>query len=104
MELKLPKKIEIGYMIFDITYNKESSGASFYFREREIIIGTLHLKKDPESVFMVICHEVMEIIHCMHNTRYMDESVPDNYKFFMDHKEFENNINMFSKVIQKFIK
>lgn len=104
MELKLPKKVEIGYMTFTVTYHKEHSGASFAFKDRSMAIGTLHLDRDPGSVFMIICHEVMEIIHCINCTRYHDESVDGNYMFVMDHKQFEVNNNMFSQAIRQFMK
>ena len=104
MELKLPKKVEIGHMTFTVTYHKEHGGAEFSFSDRSISIGNKQLIKDPGSVFMLICHEVMEIIHCITCTRYHDESVQENYMFVMDHKQFEVNTNMFSQAIRQFIK
>lgn len=104
MELRLPKKVEIGHMTFSVSYHKNEGGAAFSFTDRSIAIGTKQLERDPGSVFMLICHEVMEIIHCITCTRYHDESVEGNYMFVMDHKQFEVNNNMFSQAIRQFIK
>ncbi len=104
MKLIFPKVINILSFTFKIKQNKTSSGGSFCFAKGEIVIGTKHILDDPTSVFDVICHEVMEAITVATNTRYKDGSCGDNYKFFMDHKEFQTNISLFSITIQKFIK
>lgn len=104
MELKFPRKVNVGPFTFEVDYNKKGAGASFSFSERKIEIGIAHIEKDQDYVFMLLCHEIMEICHVVTCTRYHDESVDANYKFFLDHKEFENNINLFSKAIQQFIK
>lgn len=104
MKLKFPKKVEIGHVTFTVSYNKNiGCGASFSFADRSIEIGTVQLKRDPNTVFMLICHEVMEIIHCINCTRYLDGSVIGNYMFIMDHKQFEVNNNMFSQAIRQFL-
>lgn len=103
MKLKFPKKIEILSYQFKIVYNKNESGGYFNFDQREIGIGTKRLELNPDYVFMIICHEIMEMITVMTNTRYDDGSVAGDWKFFMSHKEFENNIQIFSKAIKEFI-
>lgn len=104
MELKFPKKVQIGHHTFSVKYDKKESGGSFSYESREIIIGTQYLESDPSSVFGVIIHEVMEVIHCMTNTRYTDWGTMRDFKFFMTHKEFQTNIEIFTQVIQNFIK
>lgn len=104
MEIKFPKKLKIGCYNFKIVTNPKEGGGTFNFGDGTITIGTKYLQEDPDSVFNVICHEVLEATHCATNTRYRDPSTGDNYKFFMDHKEFENNTMLFSIAIQNFIK
>jgi len=103
MKLKFPKKVQIGHHLFTVKYDKKEAGGSFSYENREIIIGTEHLEKDPSSVFGVIAHEVMEIIHCMINTRYTDWGTMRDFKFFMTHKEFQTSMEIFTQTIQNFI-
>lgn len=103
MKLKFPKKIEIGDHTFNITYNKKISGGSFDFEDLSIEIGTKYLGISHDTIFGIICHEVMEIIHVVTSTRYVDFGTMRDFKFFMTHKEFEVNTILFSKAIQKFI-
>lgn len=104
MILQFPKKINILSFTFKVIQDPKISGGHFSFSEGIIGIGTKYLKEDSTSVFNVICHEVLEAIHVATNTRYQDQSVSGNYKFFTDHKEFELNTNLFAITIQKFIK
>lgn len=104
MIITFPKKIEILSYTFKVVQDKSHAGGSFSFANSEIVIGTKCLDKDPSYTFNVICHELMEIVHVALSTRYDDASVAGNYKFFQDHKEFENGINLFAVAIQKFIK
>lgn len=104
MTITFPKKIEVLSYTFKVIQDKSHAGGSFSFSDSEIVIGTKCLHTDPSYTFNVICHELMEIIHVALSTRYDDNSVGGNYKFFQDHKEFENSINLFSILIQKFIK
>jgi hypothetical protein len=46
----------------------------------------------------------MEIVCATQRVRYDDPSVEGDYKFFMSHKEFENCMSEFSKVIVQFLK
>ena len=103
MKLKYPKKVEIGGYNFKVLYRKEEYGASFNFTTREIIVGTIQKDVGIEAIFFNITHEIMEIVHCIIGTRYDDSSVENNFKFFMDHKEFENSMIMFSTAIKQFI-
>lgn len=104
MEIKIPKTVNIREHVFTVETNKGVSGAWFDISSSTIGIGTLNIKSNPGYTFMLISHEVSEIIHCLLGTRYNDYSSEDNYKFFMDHKEFENHTALFSSVIQNFIK
>ena len=103
MKIKFPKKVMILSFAFNIIQDKSTSGGSFDYGKGEITIGTKFLKDDPDSVFMVICHEVYEAITVATKTRYEDGSAAGNWKFFFDHKEFEVNTNIFAMVISQFI-
>lgn len=52
---------------------------------------------------MIICHEIFEAAAVVLNYRYDDPSVEGNWKFFMDHKEFENLVAVASFAISKFV-
>lgn len=103
MKIKKLKKIEILGTPFKIKWNDKSSGASFSWFDHTIIIGGEMIEKDPNYVFNIIMHEISELLHVMLNTRYTDPSAQDNYKFFMDHKEFENHNLLLSSYVSKFI-
>lgn len=103
MKLKFPKRITIASYTFNIKQNKLEGGASFSFTDREIIIGTINLERDVVSTFNLICHELFEVCSVITNVRYDDNSVSNNYKFFMDHKEFEVTTELFSKAVSEFI-
>ena len=104
MELKYPKEVTIGYRTFTVEYLKDLAGGAFSFEDNSIAIGLQHKKLDPSCTYNIICHEVLEICMALSKVRYVDNSTEDNYKFFLDHKEFEMVTAMFSKAIQQFIK
>lgn len=104
MQLKFPKEITIGSVRFKVIKEKSHNGGSFCFGDGEIRIGVDCIEKDPGYTFMIICHEVAEIIHIILGTRYDDPSVKANYKFFQDHKDFENHTRLFAQTIQQFMK
>lgn len=104
MKLKYPKKVQILSYEFNVVYNKQEWGGEVHWEERRITIGTASLKVgDASTVFDTICHEVMEVITNITNTSHLDRGTTYDYKFVMDHKEFQTNISIFSYVIQKFI-
>lgn len=103
MKLKLPEKLIIASYTFKMVYDDKCSGGSVDFGSFEMKIGTELIKKSPNTVFMVICHEVAEAIHIINCTRYDDTSVIGNYMFFQDHKQFDNHICLFAQTIQEFI-
>lgn len=103
MKLKFPKTITITSITFNVKMDNNSDGASLNLDGREITIGTKHLNADPNYVFELICHEIMETVCILTSTRYDDYCVTENYKFFMDHKEFQNNVSIFSRAVSEFI-
>lgn len=103
MKLRIPDKVQIREIEFTIVTNDKADGGWFDLSKSVIGIGTQNLSSNPGYVFMCICHEISEVIHVLLSTRYDDYSSQDNYKFVMDHKEFENHNALFSSVIKNFI-
>lgn len=99
-----PKKVKILHSEFSVLTEDDSDAGSFDTLKCEIKIGIRSLRTDPSWTWNVICHEVMELCAVSLRTRYDDRSVDGNYKFFMDHKEFDNVTGLFSSVISNFIK
>ena len=105
MKLRYPKKIKIISDVFNIKYDNAHNGGSFDFSENLLVIGIRDKKENEDRIFQVICHEVFEVIAVISNTRYDDPgNGSQSYKFFMSHKEFQTNIEMFSSVISQFVK
>ena len=72
MKLKFPKTVTITSITFNVRKDNNSDGASLDLANREIKIGTKHLTTDPNYVFELICHELMEIVCILTSTRYDD--------------------------------
>ena len=103
-DIKFPKKITVGTCLYYVKTDITIDGGSFDTLNCKLVIGTRSLEKDPGYVWGVINHELMEMVYAAYTVRYDDRSVEGNYKFFMDHKEFSNCSQEFSKLILKFIK
>jgi len=101
MKLKKLKKIKINCFTFNITWTKEHGGGSFDYRDRSIIIGVKDSSDD--EIFMVLCHEIMEIIACEMSIRLSRPDVESDYIFVYDHRQYETMINIFSGIISEFI-
>lgn len=96
------KEILIGSCRFDIEWDETHDAGSFSIGDEVITIGCRSMKTNPEYTFMVLMHEISEICHHVLRLRYDDRSVEGNFKFFMDHKEFEAHNNLLSASIIKF--
>ena len=104
MKIKWPKTIDVVSYKFNVKKDDKSYAASFDFSESRLTIGTKALKEgDTDWVFMLLCHELFEICCVANNVRYKDGSVEGDYKFFLNHKEMENVMNLFASVIKQFI-
>lgn len=104
MKIRKLKEITILTNRFKIKWDKRHNAGSFHFKEMKMNIGIQCIKKNPEHVFQVLVHELSEAVHCCIRTRYDDPSCDTNYKFYMDHKEFEVHNILLSELILKFIK
>lgn len=102
MKLKKLKEIDILHTIVDIKWDKKSYGASFDIDNKIMVIGI----KDADigEIFMLLQHEIMEMLMVLMGYRYTDYANGGSYRFFLDHKEFEGLIQIYTVIIQKFIK
>lgn len=103
MKLKFPKEITILSNRFKMLYDKTTNGGSFNFADGEMIIGTKCLKDDPQHVFQVISHEVMESIYCVMGARYESAREHKHYLFSFDHMKFETANQIYCDTIINFI-
>ena len=98
--MKKLASIEILGINFEITWDPTTNGASFDMFTQKILIGT----QSPEDwQWNLVSHEISEIIHCQLCTRYSDYSVGGNYRFSMDHKQFETHNMILISVLRKFM-
>ena len=104
MLLKLPKNIVILSNNFKITYNKNSNGGYFSWKDNILEIGTKDLNDNPIYVYSVISHEIMEVILVGLGGRFENNRTMNNYLFNFDHQTFENAMQLHSECMIKFIK
>ena len=102
MKIIFPEEVLIMCYKYKIIQNPEDGGGSFCTSKNEITIGTRDLATDSHYVWNVICHEIIEATMTVMRFRYPDSSAEDNYKFFMDHKEFENAVSVASVALAQF--
>ena len=101
MKIKRIKKLKVNHIVFNINWNKSHNGGSFDYNKHIIDIGVKGLQ--DSEIFMIICHEVMEIAACEMNVRMQRPDVYDDYMFVYDHRQHESMMNMFSGLISEFI-
>jgi hypothetical protein len=103
-KITIPKKIQILNITFDVILDKNSSGGAFCLSNEEATITIGSKEKLPQMIFEIFLHEVSEVTHALLNTRYSDGSVHGNWKFFLDHKEFQNHNAIVSGVLSNLFK
>ena len=101
MKIKRIKKIWINCYEFSIKWSAKHSGGSFDYRSKVIEIGTKD--NNDSELFMVICHELMEIAAVEMNVRLRRPDCDSDYVFVYDHRQHETMTNMASKWISEFI-
>ena len=101
MRIKRVKKIKVNCFTFKVIWDKSHNGGSFDYCKREIEIGCKSTSN--EEMFMIICHELMEICACEMNVRFRRPDIGDDYLFVYDHRQHETMMNMFSGLISQFI-
>ena len=102
MKIKRLKNIKINCYDFKINWTKEHGGGDFSYKTMTINIGT----KDASDseIFMILCHELMEIVATEMNVRLCRPDCYTDFIFVYDHRQHETMMNMFSGLISQFIK
>lgn len=100
-KVKIPKSVDILGHKFKIIKNPKTNGGFFNIGldGNEITIGTLGMEDNPDWTFNVLMHEISEAIHCLLNYRYEAYGDIKDYKFVMNHKEFENHNLILSGIL-----
>ena len=101
MKIKRIKKLKVNSFNFDVKWNKEHCGGSFSYKDRVIEIGVENGHDD--EIFMIICHEVMEVCAVEMAVRFQRPDVGDDYIFMYDHRQFDTKISLFASLITQFI-
>ncbi len=66
--MRLPKTVQICGMTYSVSTNKTSFGGGGDTSDLSLWIGTAN--KNPEKVFEIYLHEIMEIVACERGDRY----------------------------------
>ena len=103
MKVKRITSLQVNASTFKVVWDKTHNGGSFsYGKNKNINIGTRYM--DDNELFMVVCHEVMEIVACEVNVRLNRPDCGSDYIFVYDHRQHETMMNMFSRLVSQFIK
>ncbi len=101
MKIKRIKSIKINSYKFKVVWNNAHSWGAFSYGDREIEIGT----KVPSDdiIFMLICHELMEIVATELNVRLRRPDCDSDYMFVYDHRQHTTMMDMFAGLVSQFI-
>ena len=101
MKIRKIKKLKVNCYEFNIIWNKSHNGGSFSYRDNKVDIG---IRDNSESeIFMIICHELMEIVALEQNVRLNRPDCDSDYIFVYDHRQHESMMNLFSSLVSQFI-
>jgi hypothetical protein len=93
--------LKVNCYTFKIKWNKTHNGGSFSYGDCVIEIG---IKGSVENeIFMVLCHELMEITAIEMNVRLQRPDCNSDFLFVYDHRQHETMMNMFSGLVSQFI-
>lgn len=101
MRVKRLKSIKINSYTFSIKWDKKENGGWFSYHDYKIVIGIEGNNEDV--IFMILCHELMEICAIEMNVRLRRPDCNDDFIFVYDHRQFDTMSNMFSALIALFI-
>jgi len=101
MRIKRIKSLRVNCYQFDVEWDKSHNGGSFCYGEMKINIGVRD--RTDEEIFMIICHELMEISALELNVRFKRPDCDSDYIFVYDHRQHETMMNMFSSLVSQFV-
>ncbi len=101
MKIKRIKQLKVNSCVFNIFWDKKTHGANFTYGEREINIGIR--SGDNNIIFMLICHEIMEICATEMGVRLDRPDCLTDYIFVYDHRQHTTMMEMFAGLISEFI-
>ncbi len=101
MKIKRIKVLKIACYDFDVIWNPKHNGARLNFSEHSIEIGTRG--RDDCEIFMLICHELMELVAVISNVRMERPDCYTDYIFVYDHRQHDTMMILFAGALREFI-
>ncbi len=101
MKIKRIKKILINATEFKVLWNSKSSGGSFDYYNREIIIGVKRLTQ--LQILNIITHELMEVCAAEMHVRLSRSDCDSDYIFVYDHRQHTTMMEMFAGLLGQFL-
>jgi len=102
MKVKRIKALRVNSVNFDVIWNKDHNGASFDYNKRTLEFGVR--TNDDADLWMLICHELWEMVACEMHVRLHRPDCTTEYLFVYDHRQHDTMCNMFSALSSQFIK
>lgn len=91
----------MNHKTYTIKWNPKHNGATFDQGKSLIEIGT---KTNCNSyLFMLLCHELWEVVATEMNVQFQRPDVEDDYIFMYDHRQHDTMCCMFSGLLEQFI-
>ena len=101
VKIKKIKHIKVNSYSFNIIWDNSNDYGSFSYGKKEIRIGTK--TNTTDEIWMIICHEIMEIVALEMHVRFDRPDCATDYLFVYDHRQHDTMMNMHSSLIKQFI-
>ena len=101
--MKIPKKIQILNMTFEIKRDKRVLGHFIFKDKRNHNKPTIYLINNNDRVLEPFIHETLEIVLELVRARYERGDEADNYVFYYSHKEHDLVAKVMSQVVQQLL-